>query len=177
MIESAKSGATWRAVSETPFTPIVMRNAMRGFELWQEGQRTRGGKDINYPGEAGARKITTTEALKKALLGLQPTSVSSGYKSFAATSKMRTSMAERKTKWADRLVNAIRKKDDVERKRVLREISEWNRMATESKKFYRRVNIRQMIRSRLKMSGLSSVPRSMRGRALEISDQWKIKGE
>ncbi|MEA1884142.1 MAG: PLxRFG domain-containing protein, partial [Thermotogota bacterium] len=71
MVRSVKAGNVYRAVSETPFTPIVMRNAMRGIELYTKGQRTRGGKAINVPGKREPRKITGVEAIKKTVLGLQ----------------------------------------------------------------------------------------------------------
>jgi hypothetical protein len=96
MVKSVKAGNLYRAVSETPFTPIVMRNAMRGIELYTKGQRTRGGKAINVPGKKEPRKITGAEAIKKGILGLQPTEVSSGYKAYRAATKMKRAIADRK---------------------------------------------------------------------------------
>ncbi len=173
MIKSARAGATFRAIGESPITPIALRNAMRGIDLWSEGQRTRGGRDINYPGKIGARKITTPEALRKALLGLQPTSVSSGCAAYAATSKMRQSILSRKTRWADRIVNAIRRKDSDERDKILKEINEWNKKAIEDKKYCRVVDIRKMVKGRLRGSDMRGIPKVMRRRAIEISKQWQ----
>lgn len=92
MTKSYQSGATFRALAETPFTPIVARNAMRGIELFTTGHGTRSGRDISAPGERGPRKITGPEAVKKALLGLQPTSVSKGYGAYQATRRLKESL-------------------------------------------------------------------------------------
>jgi hypothetical protein len=110
-VASVKAGNMYRAVSETPFTPIAMRNAMRGIELYTKGQRTRGGKAINVPGKREPRKITGAEAIRKSVLGLQPTEVSSGYKAYRAATKMKRAIADKKRDWADKIANATIDRD------------------------------------------------------------------
>jgi hypothetical protein len=171
--KSIKSGAYKRAFAESPFTPAVVRNAMRGIELHTVGQRTRSGKDINYPGKAGAKKITKWEAIRKGLAGIQPPSLSSGYKAYYASGKMKRNIAERKRAWADRYVNAVRRGDEKERYKIVREIVEWNSAAIEDNKTWRLVNIEQMIKSRMAASSLRGIPKTQRPRALEISQAWQ----
>lgn len=171
-IRSLRSGAKFRALSETPFTPLSVRNAMRGIDLYVTGQRTRGGRDITFYGQQGPRKISAKEAIGKGVVGLQPTSVSSGYKAHRAIKKMEQSLKERKRRWADRYVNAYRKGDGEGKEKVLEEIRQWNQKAREEGKSHLYVsNIKRMIQSRLG-SGYQYLPKQMRGRAKEISEQW-----
>jgi len=114
-------------VAETPFTPIAVRNAMRGIELYTRGQRTRGGKAINVPGEREPRKITGVEAVKKTVLGLQPIEVSSGYKAYQATQKMKSEIRDKKTAWADQYANAKIDKDLKEMIKIKKEVLENSR--------------------------------------------------
>ena len=136
------------------------------------GQRTRSGKDINYPGETGARKITGWEAVKKGVFGIQPTSVSSGYKAYYALSKMKKKIAEKKTAWADRYVNAVRRGDEEERYKIIKEILEWNLAAAEDQKPWRYININRLIKNRMAMDSLRGMPKIQRPRALAISQAW-----
>jgi hypothetical protein len=172
-IESLKSGSYSRALAGAPFTPIVIGNAMRGIELHTIGQRTRSGRDINFPGEPGPKKITKGEAIGKAILGIQPPSMSSGYKAYYASSKMKKTISGKKIRWADRYVNAVRRGDEDERYKIVREIVEWNIAAVEDNKPWRRVNIEQMVINRMAASSLRGVPKIQRQRALEISQAWR----
>ena len=171
MVESWQSGAHFRALGETPFTPLALRNAMRGLELYGTGQRTRSGKDINYFGETGARKINTREAILKTLVGLQPVSVSKGYEAYKATKTMQEAIKRRKIKWADRYVNAMKNGDSKARDEVLKEVKEWNAKATKAKKFYRIIDLRKAIEYRLRPNS-KAVPKKMRARAKIIAKQW-----
>lgn len=145
---------------------------MRGIELYTVGQRTRSGRDINYYGQLGPRKISAKEAVGKVLLGLQPTSVSSGYKAYGAIKKMEQSFKDRKRRWADRYVNAYRRENDDGMDKVLDEIRAWNEKAREEGKPHLYVvNIKRMIKSRFG-SGYQYLPKQMRGKAKEISEEW-----
>jgi hypothetical protein len=170
MIKSWKSGQKYRAVSESPITPISMRNAMRAVELASTGQRTRSGRDINYPGEVGPRKITKSQATLKAL-GFQPTSVSKGYAAYEAESRV-GAIDEKKSRYADRYVNALRRNDKDEMKKILSEINDWNKKAVKSGNWHRIINIRNAISSRL-ATGMSNIPKNQRKRAMEIYKEWQ----
>ena len=170
-IESLKSGANFRALSETPFTPTSVRNAMRGLELYSEGQRTRSGKAINFYGQEGPRKITGTEAVLKSLAGLQPVSVSKGYAAYRATRKMQKALQERKSKWASRFVNAMIRHNFAEMEKVKAEVREWNDKARQEGKNHKIIDIRRSVKYRLK-SGSTNMPKVMRKRAREIAGEW-----
>jgi len=171
-IDSLKSGQTFRALSETPFTPMVARNAMRGFELFTKGQRTRSGRDINVPGKVGPRKITGAEAVGKAVLGFQPTAMSKGYAGYRARSKAADVLNAKKKRFADRYVNAMKQYDYPEMQQVLGEVMQWNQGVIEQGKTHMVINIKSMIQSRLK-PGIKSIPKQMRVNALRVGQQWQ----
>lgn len=170
---SLKSGQVYRALSETPITPMAIKNAMRGVELFTTGQRSRSGKDINYPGEKGPRKIGGGEAVMKSVLGLQPLSVSKGYEAYQSAGKLKDAISERKRQWADRYVNAVRRGDRREQNLIEKEIREWNQKARAEGRTYRIVDIRKMIRSRMDEDNMKSMPRAMRGRVRDIAAGWQ----
>ncbi len=171
-VESLRSGAYFRALSTTPVTPLVVRNAMRGYELFTEGQRARGGKDINYFGVPGTMKISGREAIQKGVFGLQPTSVSSGYKAYKATRRAVDSMKDKKIRLTDRFVNAYRRGDWAEIDKIKKEIREWNVNAVKESKWGRLIDISAAIERRLKPS-VGNVPKVMRPKAAGITQQWR----
>ena len=172
MIKSLKSGQKFRALSDSPITPLFVRNAMRAGELRFEGQRTRGGRDINYPGVPGPKKITDLEAIAKGLLGLQPTAASKGYRAYQATSKMKQGIQDKKRDFADQYVNALRRSDEGKMQDIIKEIMEWNAKAAKSGETWKYIDLRQAIKSRLRTGGFANVPKVMRKRALDIAGQW-----
>jgi N12 class adenine-specific DNA methylase/predicted RNA methylase len=172
MAESWKSGQKFRAISETPFTPMSMRNAMRGIELYTQGQMSRSGRDINAPGKPGPRKITGREAIQKSLFGIQPTSVSKGYGAYQAQRKTEDFVSKKKKRFADRYANALKRGDEQERANIIKEIQAWNDNARKSGNPQNVIDLRDAIRSRLK-PGIKSIPRNLRGKALDIHEQWE----
>ena len=171
-IESLQSGAKYRALSETPFTPLSVRNAMRGIELYTAGQRTRSGKDINYPGDPGAKKISAIEAIGKSVGGFQPTSVSKGYGSYQATQRLRDSLQRKKSKLADRYVNALKSGDEETLKEIKKNVVKWNKEAREEGKPYKIIDIRNSIKYRLRPN-IQEIPKNLRRKVLELSNQWR----
>ena len=172
MYKSWKAGQRFRAISETPFTPIAIRNATRAIQLLTIGQVTRSGKAISAPGEVRPRKITTKEAIQKGVFGIQPTSVSSGYKAYQATRRVEEAIQERKKNWADRFVNAKRRGDAAEMERIRREVRKWNKAVRAEGKNHLVVQLRGMIRSRLRPSG-KQIPKRLRREAKRIAEQWQ----
>ncbi|MCK5421243.1 MAG: hypothetical protein KAJ08_03725 [Deltaproteobacteria bacterium] len=172
MIDSFKAGQTFRALSETPFTPMALRNAMRGFELYTEGQRTRSGRAISKTGEVTPRKISGAEAIKKGVFGLQPTKMSKGYAAYQATSKPLRVAAEKKKRAADRFMNAFNRDDYEAMRGVLGEITEWNAKALREGKYYMIIDIKGMVESRMK-PGIKSIPKQHRANALRIANEWQ----
>jgi hypothetical protein len=170
-IKSLKSGQAYRALSETPFTPISARNIMRGIELRITGQRTRSGRDISYPTEYGARKISTLEMITKGL-GIQPTKISKGYQAYRASKEMEEAIKERKRQWADRYVNAFKNNDYEAMQRVQREVEKWNQAMIKKGKPYLVVNLKSSIQNRLRPS-IKFTPKRLRGRVLETYEVWR----
>jgi len=170
--ESYKSGKTFRAISELPFVPIAIRNAMRGIELYTEGQTTRGGRDINYPGKVGPKKLTGAEAIRKTVFGLQPTSVSKGYAAYSASERAIEVLQERKKRFTDRMANAIKSGDSDEVDKIKKEIAEYNLRMKEAGKPHMVVDIKEGLKIRFE-PGIKSIPKQQRGNALRISEQWK----
>nr|MBL0731269.1 PLxRFG domain-containing protein [Desulfobacterales bacterium] len=173
MIKSLKAGNIYRAVSETPLTPIVARNAMRGAELFFEGQYTRSGQPINAPGKKGPQKLTAAEAIKKSIGGFQPTKLSKGYAAYSAGTKIRRTLAEQKKAFADRLSNAIKNRDKAKVRKIKRELREWNQAARRDGKPWKVFNIDKMVENRIKSKGLRYYPRAMRPRVKDIYSQWQ----
>jgi hypothetical protein len=170
-VESLKSGANFRALSETPFTPIAVRNAMRGIELYTHGQYTRSGKAINYHGARGPRKIGAGEAVLKSLMGLQPVSSSKAYSGYKATRKMQDALQERKSDWANRYVNAMVRMDATAMESVKAEVDEWNTKAREEGKPHRLIDIRNAVAYRLKPNS-QFLPKILRKEAEQIAEAW-----
>ncbi|MFH1562355.1 MAG: PLxRFG domain-containing protein [Nitrospirota bacterium] len=171
MIESIKSGQVFRAVSETPFTPISLRNIMRGLELRTEGQRTRSGRAIGKLTGTEPRKITTFEAIGKGV-GIQPISSSKAFSGYKATEKLETALKERKRKWADRYINAENRNDIKTMQKVASEIEKWNKSVMNDGKPYLLVNIRDSLRNR-RRPAINYVPKQLRRKALELSQTWE----
>jgi hypothetical protein len=173
MMASIKAGNLYRAASETPITPIVIRNAMRGIELYTEGQMTRGGKAINVPGQKEPRKISGVKAVKKAVLGLQDVDISSGYKAYRASGKMKAAMSDKKRSWADRIANATHRRDFQKVREIEREVAEWNRAARRERKLWRVVDIEKLVENRLSGSNLRTTPKSMRREVMRRYSAWE----
>ena len=110
----------------------------------------------------------------KSLMGLQPVSVSKGYGAYQATSRMRIKIAEKKSKFVDRLVNARGSGDWKEMNNIYQEIADWNIKAQNAGKYYRMIDVRKSLEMRLR-GNIKGIPKAMRGRALDISKEWGSK--
>lgn len=170
MFNSWKSGQTFRALSDSPVTPLMIRNAMRAYELSTKGQVKRSGEEVNYFGSTGAKRITPVEAILKGVVGVQPTSVTNVGQAHEAQVQLREYVSDHKKEFADRYVNAMRDKDTKEIAKVLREVANWNKDARDKKKPYLLIDIRAAIKSR--MSQGRDVPKAQRAVGREISKEW-----
>ena len=81
MMEAHGKGNTWRMLEEA--APVALKSAMQAWRLHTEGQTTMAGRPINSPGQRGARKLSGSEAVGKAL-GFQPVSSTKSYDAYAA---------------------------------------------------------------------------------------------
>jgi len=170
MAKSLGSGQAFRGLGESPFTPLVVRNIMRGIELRTVGARTRGGRDINVYGAEGPRKISLGEAIGKGF-GIQPVSSTKAYAQYQAVQKLDTSLKNRTRLWADRYTNALRSNDHREMKKIMSEVGAWNASARRDGKYHLIIDIKRSVENRLK-PGISRLSKKVRSRALEISKTW-----
>ena len=171
MLKSMEAGLTGRALSETPFTPAFIKNPLKGIELYKTGQRTRSGRDINYPGQRGPRKITGAEAVGKGL-GLQPISSTKAYMFHKSQSELQQMVKDRTYRWASRYVNAKRRGDGEEMKAIRLEVRQWNLEANKAGKRYLRVNLQKSIASRRKKP-IQLVPKKMRREVKARAELYK----
>jgi hypothetical protein len=135
VLDAQSKGNTWRMVEEA--APVFLKNAMQAYRLATEGQTTVTGRPINDPGEPGARRISTGEAIGKAL-GFQPLSSTKSYEAYAA----RTHADRVRSDKIDELtVLALRTRDTGQpggRIAMMKALAEWNRkMAAEGKPYMR----------------------------------------
>ena len=172
MIESWKSGQTMRAVAESPITPMMVRNAMRGLELYTTGQHTRSGRPLNAPGEVGPRKIDEIDLMKKAALGFQPIEISKGYAQSQALNKAMDKADEKKKYLSDRYVNAMIRDNKSEMSEVLAEVFAWNEKMYQDGKPHLAIDLRGSIKARLAQP-IQKIPKAMRGNALRTAEAWQ----
>lgn len=168
---SWKAGQSFRALSEMPFTPIAVRNAMRGLELYKHGQYTRSGRAINAPGETKAQRLTGWEAIEKAIIGLQPVKLSKGYAAYQALDKTGKFIDNKKRMFADRYTNALVRNDQNAIESTRKDIEKWNQIAIESGKPYLMINVKPSVEHRLKPS-IYSIPKNQRQNAIDIYKSW-----
>jgi len=171
MRKSWKAGQKFRAISESPITPIPVRNAMRGWELYNYGQWSRSGMPLNLYGERGPLQLTETEAFGKIALGFQPTRVAKSHRAFEATRKMEQALQKKKKNFADQYVNALRRGDRETMGSVRKKINDWNRKARQEKKYHRIIDLSSMVERRMRPA--EQVPMTMRRAAKQISKRWQ----
>ena len=170
--KSWKSGQRLRALSEMPFTPISVRNALRGLELYTSGQYTRSGRAISAPGKTEAQQLTATEMVEKSVLGFQPVKLSKGYAAYSALDKSRVFVENKKRELADKYVNALRRNDEKGKQDAMKSIQEWNQKASEAGKNYLMIDPIPSIKSRLRPSMLS-IPKQQRQNAMNTYKAWE----
>ncbi|WP_297215415.1 PLxRFG domain-containing protein [uncultured Desulfovibrio sp.] len=123
-LEARRFDADYRAVEA--LVPTFVANIMQAWRLSTEGQTTMRGRPINSPGQPGARKLSTGEALGKAL-GFQPTSSAKSYEAYAAD-KRRTQI--RSDRIDDFVNEALRDLESKGRPYMMRELRKallaWN---------------------------------------------------
>lgn len=163
--QDIKAGDYYRAIEDSPVTPMIIRNAMSGYRLHKKGQFTRTGRPIVLPGEKKARKISKGEMLAKSLLGFQPTSSSKAYMGYKTLQEEIDMIQEKKSNYATRYVNALRSKDFKEIRRIEKEIRAWNLKMRRAGKRHLQINLKRAVRARLKPK---RAPRIFRRRELEL---------
>jgi hypothetical protein len=169
--KSWQSGQKFRAISELPITPQVLKNAARGLDLYVYGQTTRSGKAVTEPTKVKPRKISGARAIQKGVFGLQPTELSKGYAAYQASGKPLKKLQKKKKYFADRYTNALRK-EDGSHKIVEQELDEYNAKMQEMGKSYMVINPSEMIRARFR-PGIKNVPKNLRGKTVETYQQWQ----
>jgi hypothetical protein len=175
MVDSWTSGQKLRAVAESPITPIMVRNAMRGIELYTLGQFTRSGRPLNSPDQTGPRKIDEYDLVAKAAFGFQPTAISSGYAESQAIDQAIQYVKSHQSKIADRWVNAMNNKDDEGMKDAMVDLLKWNEKQAAADKPHLQITtemFKASIRARLMQPG-QKIPKNLRAEAMGDSKTWQ----
>ena len=126
----------WRAVEEV--VPTAVSNGMKAWRLATEGQKTLKGRDINDPGERGARRLSSGEALGK-LLGFQPVSATRSYDAYAASRHSDSVRADKADEVATIMVKALDAGDSAEMVRARKVLKDWNLKMEEEGKPHMRI--------------------------------------
>ena len=123
VMDAMRTDNYWRAVEEV--VPTAVSNGMKAWRLATEGQKTLKGRDINDPGEQGARKLSSGEAFGK-LLGFQPVSATRSYDAYTASKHSDSVRADKADEVATIMVKALDAGDSAEMVRARKVLKDWN---------------------------------------------------
>ena len=136
VMEAMRADNYWRAVEE--IVPTAVSNGMKAMRLATEGQKTLKGRDINDPGEQGARKLSSGEAFGK-LLGFQPVSATRSYDAYTASRHSDSVRADKADEVATIMVKALDAGDSAEMVRARKVLKDWNVKMEEEGKPHMRI--------------------------------------
>ena len=136
VMEAMRADNYWRAVEEV--VPTAVSNGMKAWRLATEGQKTLKGRDINDPGEQGARKLSSGEAFGK-LLGFQPVSATRSYDAYTASKHSDSGRADKADEVATIMVKALDAGDSAEMVRARKVLKDWNLKMEEEGKPHMRI--------------------------------------
>jgi hypothetical protein len=129
MLTDIRLGDYYRAIADSPATPMIVRNAMNGYRLYSEGQTARTGRPISMtPKSKEGDKISGLATVGKAL-GFQPISVSKGRLASRVSIEAGQSKSEAQSAFASRQIRAERAKKSGDVLKVKRELAEYNKEA------------------------------------------------
>lgn len=167
-LAALKAGNVGRALAMSPVTPSIVRNAMEASRLATEGAYTQTGKPIPKLGEHGPMKLTTAQAIAKAL-GFSPVELANQYAAAQSMEAQNEFRLEAQSKFANRYVNAKRRNDLEEMREIRAQVKEWNAQALKDKKRYMAIDLATAVRSRGREQG---PPKRMAGRAKELQSVY-----
>jgi len=131
MIEAHRKGNTWRMIEEA--MPVAFKSGMQAWRLYTQGQTTMSGRPINDPGTPGARKLSSSEAIGKAL-GFQPVSSTKSYDAYAASQHSKQVRDDKLDDLTAMALKTVDTGDPAGRKEMLKDLKDWNsRMKEEGK--------------------------------------------
>lgn len=131
MIEAHRKGNTWRMIEEA--MPVAFKSGMQAWRLYTHGQTTMSGRPINDPGTPGARKLSSSEAIGKAL-GFQPVSSTKSYDAYAASQHSKQVRDDKLDDLTAMALKTVDTGDPAGRKEMLKDLKDWNsRMKEEGK--------------------------------------------
>lgn len=136
VMEAMRADNYWRAVEEV--VPTAVSNGMKAWRLATEGQKTLKGRDINDPGEQGARKLSSGEAFGK-LLGFQPVSATRSYDAYTASKHSDSVRADKADEVATIMVKVLDAGDSAEMVRARKVLKDWNLKMEEEGKPHMRI--------------------------------------
>lgn len=166
-VKAHQSGQPERAAEE--LAPAVIKNPMAAWRLYDQGQYSISGKPINFPGEAGPRKITALEAVGKAF-GFQPVSSTKASDVRQSMEGLEKFVQNKQTQWANRYVNAYNRDDMKEMARISDEVREWNDRWLKAGKPEFTIKLRNAVRNRTKPY---QPPRKLRALGDQYTEEYQ----
>ena len=167
-IQAINSGQGVRAFEY--LLPVGFANVFKGYRMKNEGLYTRSGRPIVLPGESQPQGITTREMISK-MLGFQPTSVQKGWNLSQKLSDLQAYKTTTQRDFADRLANAIHKRDQAKANKIVGEIQAWNLEQIEKGRPEYLIDIKNSLRSR--MNGRQP-PKYMRPKAMVLKNRMNM---
>ena len=162
------AGNIGRAAAMSPFTPNVIRAPMEAYRLATEGAFTQSGRPIPKLGEHGPMKLTTAQAIAKAL-GFSPVELANQYAAAQSLEAQNEFRLETQSKFANQYANAKRRNDLDEMREIRAQVKEWNAQAIKDRKRHLVIDLATAVRSRGREQG---PPKRMMGRAKEMQEVY-----
>ncbi|WP_319764544.1 PLxRFG domain-containing protein [Maridesulfovibrio sp.] len=151
----SRAGDNYRAVEEA--APTVIKNMMKAYRMYTEGQTSLSGRPINEPGKIGPRKLELGEAIKKGF-GFQPLESTKNWNNYRARSISSKLRKDKLANLSNNLIRAIRDNDRERMMDIFADLNKWNKSAFEDKKVWLVISpadIKRGIASRAKVRGMS----------------------
>jgi hypothetical protein len=151
--------------------PIVVKNVLSALRLSSEGATALSGKPIARPGQTEPTKLTTREAIGKAL-GFQPISKTREFQLYRTLADLQTYKASKQTEWANELAVATRKHDTAKVREVNKELREYNADMRKSRRPEMVIDLKDALKARMKPQ---QTPKPMRTKELELADLYQLR--
>lgn len=149
-----RAGDGFRAVEEV--APTVLKNMMKAYRMYNEGQTSVSGRPINEPGQVGARRLELGEAIKKGF-GFQPLESTKNWNNYRARSISSKLRKDKLANLSNRLIRAIRDSDRERMIDIFDDLNQWNKAAAQDKKAWLLImptDLSRGIKSRAKARGV-----------------------
>jgi hypothetical protein len=148
-----------------------VKNVLSALRLSSEGATTMSGKPIARPGKTEPTKLTTREAIGKAL-GFQPVSKTKEFQLYRTMQDLQTYKASKQTEWANEMAVAKRKGDSSKMAQVNKELSAYNAKMRKGGRPHLVIDLTDALRSRMKPQ---KAPKPMRSKESELAELYQLR--